>query len=162
MKKENHFPTMRTETRTIYFDMDGTIADLYSIEDWLPKLRAEDSSPYREAEPIGDLLEICELLQIWKLLGGKIGIISWCSKVASSEYDKAVRLAKREWLKEFMPVKFDEIHIVKYGTPKDYVAKDKNGILFDDEMPNCNRWRGLAYNPKEISIAEILKELIEG
>ena len=40
---------------TIYLDMDGTIADLYGVEDWLKKLRAEDSSPYEEAEPMCDL-----------------------------------------------------------------------------------------------------------
>ena len=28
----------------IWFDMDGTIADLYGVEDWLPKLRAYDPS----------------------------------------------------------------------------------------------------------------------
>ena len=25
--------------RMIYFDMDGTIADLYAVENWLPRLR---------------------------------------------------------------------------------------------------------------------------
>ena len=36
--------------RTIWWDMDGTIANLYAVNDWLPKLRSEDPSPYAEAE----------------------------------------------------------------------------------------------------------------
>ena len=35
---------------TIYFDMDGTIANLYAVENWLPKLRNKDESPYAEAK----------------------------------------------------------------------------------------------------------------
>ena len=37
---------------SIIFDMDGTIADLYGVDDWLTKLRNEDISPYLECEPL--------------------------------------------------------------------------------------------------------------
>ena len=37
---------------TINFDMDGTIADLYGVENWLDYLIAEDTTPYTEAEPL--------------------------------------------------------------------------------------------------------------
>ena len=30
---------------TIWFDMDGTISDLYAVENWLPMLRAENPKP---------------------------------------------------------------------------------------------------------------------
>lgn len=33
----------------ICFDMDGTIADLYGVENWLDYLIAEDVKPYAEA-----------------------------------------------------------------------------------------------------------------
>ena len=49
---------------TIYFDMDGTIADLYGVENWLPKLRAEDASPYAEATPLTDMENLQLLLAI--------------------------------------------------------------------------------------------------
>ena len=29
----------------IWFDMDGTIANLYGVENWLPMLRAYDPTP---------------------------------------------------------------------------------------------------------------------
>ena len=31
--------------KMICFDMDGTIADLYAVPNWLEKLRAYDASP---------------------------------------------------------------------------------------------------------------------
>ena len=31
--------------KTLVFDMDGTIADLYGVEGWLEMLRAEDETP---------------------------------------------------------------------------------------------------------------------
>lgn len=31
--------------KKIYFDMDGTIANLYAVEGWLPMLRAYDPTP---------------------------------------------------------------------------------------------------------------------
>ena len=33
----------------ICFDMDGTIANLYGVENWLAYLVAEDVKPYKEA-----------------------------------------------------------------------------------------------------------------
>ena len=36
--------------KMICFDMDGTIADLYAVDNWLAKLRAEDETPYQEAK----------------------------------------------------------------------------------------------------------------
>ena len=42
---------------TIYFDMDGTIANLYGVIDWLPKLHNSDASPYMEAKPLVEVGE---------------------------------------------------------------------------------------------------------
>jgi len=147
---------------TIYFDMDGTIADLYNVENWLPKLRAENSSPYVEAEAMVDTGELQLYLSILQNRGCKLGIISWLSKGSSKSYDKMVRQAKKNWLKENLPeITFDETHFVKYGTRKDYIAKDKNGILFDDSEEVRNNWRGIAVNPNTEDIIEFLKKVKE-
>ena len=37
-------------TNMICFDMDGTIANLYGVHNWLEMLRAEDPTPYALAE----------------------------------------------------------------------------------------------------------------
>lgn len=147
---------------TIYFDMDGTIADLYGVENWLPKLRAEDASPYTEATPLTDMGNLQLLLAILQNRGYKIGIISWLAKNSSKSYDKSVRKAKIEWLKAMLPeIHFDEMHIVKYGTRKDYVAKDKGGIIFDDDERVREKWRGESFNPNTEDIIEILKTIKE-
>ena len=145
---------------TIYFDMDGTITNLYGVSDWLPKLRKEDASPYMEATPMVEAGEFQLLLAILQNRGFKLGIISWLAKDSSKSYDKMVRSAKKNWLKETFPeIVFDEMHIVKYGTRKDYVAKDKFGIIFDDDERVRNNWKGLPINPNCEDIIEKLKEI---
>lgn len=147
--------------RTIYFDMDGTIADLYGVDNWLDKLINNDATPYEEASPMVDMIEFTKLLIELQKLGMKIGIVSWLSKNSNREYDTRVRTAKRKWLRENVGITFDEVHIVKYGTRKDYIVKDKNGILFDDEIGNRKNWKGIAIDPLEKNINEILKMLLD-
>ena len=83
--------------RTIYFDMDGTIANLYEVENWLPKLINSDPTPYEEAKPMIDMNDLSNLLKDLQSKGVKIGIVSWLAKNSTKEYDKAVRTAKRKW-----------------------------------------------------------------
>lgn len=133
----------------IYLDMDGTIANLYGEENWLEKLVNYDPSPYANAKKM--VTE--ETLENLVKLGYELAIVSWLSKNSTKEYDKMVRIAKREWLKKNFPnVQFVEIHIVKYGTPKSKVVKEKNGILFDDEERNRNEWKGLAIDAKYLPL----------
>lgn len=139
--------------KAIYFDMDGTIANLYALPNWEPRLRAEDASVYAEAEPMVDMSELATLLQTKQAQGILIGVISWLSMGGSKEFNQAVRLVKREWLKTHLPnVNFDKIHLVKYGTPKHHTATEKEGaILFDDNEKVRASWRnGRAYNEQEI------------
>ena len=130
--------------RKIYLDMDGTIADLYGVENWLEDLIAGNERPYREAERLVEEEELAELVAD----GYELAIVSWLAKNSNKEYDRKVRNAKREWLKENYPnIKFTEIHIVKYGTPKSRVVNER-GLLIDDETPNRREWKGIAIDPK--------------
>lgn len=146
---------------TIYFDMDGTIADLYGVDEWLNKLRAEEAAPYREAAPMIDLVEAVPLLLELQKRGYKLGIITWLSMDSSKEYKREVTRAKKEWLSRYFgEIIFDETHFVQYGTRKDYVAFDKLGLLFDDSEEVRNKWRGVAINPQEENICEVLRKLL--
>lgn len=59
----------------LIFDMDGTIAALYNVENWLPKLRAEDASPYAEAAPMWDMNALC--MRLKDLNAWEVVIVSW-------------------------------------------------------------------------------------
>lgn len=144
--------------KSIVLDMDGTIANLYAVEGWLPMLRAEDTTPYTLAEPMVQMNVLARLLNSLKREGWTIEIVSWTAKNGTKEYNERVKKAKIEWLKTHLKsVQFDEIHIVEYGTPKSKVAKNPNGILFDDEEPNRIEWKGTAFDVD--NIIGVLKEV---
>jgi hypothetical protein len=144
--------------KAIYFDMDGTIADLYAVENWLPKLRSADASPYEDAIPMVKMNLLARLLNRLQKEGYTIGIVSWLAKNSDDEYDEKVTRAKKTWLETHLAsVHFDEIHIVKYGTPKQTIVDNPLGILFDDEAPNREKWLGTAHDVD--NIIEVLKSL---
>lgn len=136
---------------TIFFDMDGTIANFYGVENWLDYLIASDPTPYAVAKPLLHMATLARTLNRLQKQGYRIGIISWLSKSGTEAYNQTVTETKLAWLTEHMPsVHFDEINIVKYGTPKQMFAHSANDILFDDEQPNRNSWTGKAYNVDNI------------
>ena len=143
---------------TINFDMDGTIADLYANPNWLPMLRAFDPTPYETAKPLLRLNALARRLNTLQRNGYKIAVISWLSKESNAEYDRAVTMAKMEWLARHLPsVKWDKVTIVPYGTPKENYCETPFDVLFDDEEKNRTNWTGRAYDVK--NILEILAEM---
>lgn len=138
-------------TKAIYFDMDGTIANLYAVEGWLPMLRAFDPSPYKMAAPLVNMNSLARKLNALQRQGWHIGIVSWLSKESNDSYDAAVTKAKMEWLnKHLRSVHFDEYNFLPYGVPKQDRVKFPAGILFDDEQRNRENWNGTAYDVDEI------------
>lgn len=136
------------KSKWIYFDLDGTIANLYGVENWLNMLIASDPAPYKLAAPLVNMNTLARKLNKLQRAGYKIGIISWLSKNSTPEYDELVTDAKLKWLNIHLhSVKFDEVKIVSYGTPKHTLG---NGILFDDEERNRNGWGEGAYAPDMI------------
>lgn len=135
---------------TIYFDMDGTIADFYGVENWLDYLNHKQTTPYEKAKPLVNFSRLARHLNRLQGKGHTIGIISWGSRSATAEFNRRIDRAKREWLAKHLPsVQFDRIYIIPYGTPKnDYNEGDD--ILFDDEAPNREAWTGTAYGQNEI------------
>ena len=147
--------------KTIWFDMDGTLGNLYAVEGWLSMLRAYDPTPYVEAGVMLNMSLLARYLNRLQEAGYQIGIISWLSKCPTPEYDEAVTAAKLVWLKKHLrSVSWDAIRIVAYGTPKSSFMENENDILFDDEAPNREAWKGEAYEPNQI--LEVLKGLLKG
>ena len=145
--------------KILVFDMDGTIADLYGVENWLADLRSENPRPYILAKPLYDMDSLNIILELLKEQGWKIVVTSWLAKNSSSFYDEVVREAKRMWLNKYN-FPFDEIHLVKYGTTKANCTRKLGGfqILVDDNEKVRKGWTlGDTINANE----NILKKLVD-
>jgi Fe-S cluster biosynthesis and repair protein YggX len=144
--------------KAIYFDMDGTIADLYGVDGWLDDIINERTRPYDEAATLVRMSSLTRILNNLQKEGYTLGIVSWLAKNGKPQYNKKTKEAKLKWLKHHMKsINWNEIHIIEYGTPKHEVVQHKGGILFDDEQQNRDNWQGTAYDVN--NIVEILKGL---
>ena len=129
-------------TKALIFDMDGTLADFYNVENWLDYLLNNDPFPYEIAKPIYSMPDLCNILLSLKKAGWLIGITSWAAKKSSYDFKIATTKAKIKWLQKYnFPADF--INIVDYGTEKSQYSKDLGGfqILVDDEENNLTNWK---------------------
>lgn len=150
------------ENKVLVFDMDGTIADLYGVDNWLEDLRAENPRPYEKAKPIYPADILNTLLEIFKANGWRIVVTTWLAKGSTKEYDNLVREAKLAWLDKY-DFPYDEIHLVKYGTTKANCTRHLGGfqVLIDDNKAIRNGWHlGDTINANE-NVIEKLIDLLE-
>lgn len=147
--------------KMIVFDMDGTIANLYGVENWLEKLRAEDVSPYVEAEPLWDMQVLGYILTLLQEKGYIIAVTSWLGMKATKEYKHQTAQAKREWLDRYN-FPYNELHFVQYGTTKANCTRHKADfqILIDDNDKVRAGWSlGATINPMTENIIDVLGAL---
>lgn len=143
-------------TRTIYFDMDGTLADLYGVRPKMvngaqmsvfQRLDHNDARVYGEAQPIRANVE---LLKSLKRKGYRIGVITAGSRFPpgtpshiQAKMNADTQREKKQWLMRY-GIAVDEFRFVPYGTPKINAASDRKGILIDDEDKVLRTWPGMA------------------
>lgn len=147
---------------TLIFDMDGTIADLYKVENWLAKLRKFDPSPYTEATLM--VQGVAEAIAKVRNAGAEVKVVSWLSKESNASYDKEVRKAKHEWLKA-QGIEVDSVRCVPYGKQKAYYRNPDNiNILFDDNAEVRESFEGFpmcfAIDPNAVDMVEVLEGLL--
>lgn len=152
--------------KMICFDMDGTIADLYSVENWLSKLRAEDASPYEDATPMWDMAKLAKICDMLREAGYEIRVITWLAMNSSKEYKDAVKAAKKAWLDKWGFIA-DHFHGVQYGATKaDSVRKtlgDGVAVLVDDNAKVRDGWHlGPTIDPTACDLLDALMGLLEG
>ena len=151
--------------KALCFDMDGTIADLYGVENWQTLLNAHDATPYINARPMVDTAELARLLHKAIANGIQVRIITWLAMNSNQEYDELVRLTKQVWLERYN-IPYTHFHGVKFGTTKaDCIRKEldwtelETAVLFDDNEKVRKGWKvGNAYTPNEI--IETLKKVV--
>lgn len=147
----------------ICFDMDGTIADLYGVDGWLEKLRAENPEPYVLAKPMWDMERLAAILNKLIDQGWEVRVISWLAKDASQEYNEVVRAAKKWWLHQYH-FPYQKAHLVAYGTTKANTirnaAQKGAAILIDDNAKIRKGWHmGETIDPTAENIIHRLEEL---
>lgn len=153
--------------KELCFDLDGTLAGLFDVPNWLEKIRAYDPTPYQIAEPLVDMAELACLLRSLQNCGINVAVITWLSKEPNKQYDDEVRKAKRAWLKEYS-FPFDSLRCVAYGTPKHKIEEprlkeDEEALLFDDDAGVRRDWNlGGAIDPTTTNILDVLKEILSG
>lgn len=154
------------KVKYLCFDMDGTIADLYGVIDWLPMLRAELTTPYKVAKPMWDMKRLAQVLQKAQAQGIEVCVITWLSKGSSSCYKEKTRKAKRDWLAE-NNFPYNRFSAVQYGTTKansirKLVGKNESAILFDDSEKVRKGWHlGDTVDPTVTDIIEFIEGLVE-
>lgn len=157
---------MKKKVTMICWDMDGTIADLYSVENWLEQLENQIVNPYKEAKTMLEMNRLLELLQKATEKGIELRVITWLAKNATREYKKETRKAKKDWLVA-NGFNFDKVHCVQYGTTKaDCVRKEipsnRTAILIDDNAKVRKGWTlGGTLNPTEENFLDKLEKIIE-
>ena len=136
--------------RTIWLDMDGTMADLYGVEGWLPMLEAQDATPYAIAKPLVRMATLARMLNNRQRKGYRIAVVTALAKNTTPEYTEAIVNAKIKWLNKHMrTVNFDEVVFVPYTFEKNMVNAG-NDILVDDEERHLTAWTGTAINAKNL------------
>ena len=153
--------------KSLCWDMDGTLASLYSVPNWLNLLRAYDPLPYEIATPMWNMARLANLLRQFQKKGIEVNIITWLSMGSTPEYDRATREAKKEWLNRY-DFPYDHFHGVKYGATKaDSVRKrfspDEEAILIDDNAKVRQGWHlGRTIDPTSCDLLDVLEELLKG
>lgn len=136
---------MKNKKQTIYLDMDGTIADLYEVEDWLPKLRNEESGLFANLKP---MVSESRLLELFPSNEYDIRILTMLPKGASKEYAEVVTAEKNQWLDTYFPTLKKRI-FKKYGYNKN-LKNSTRAVLIDDNEEIRKSFKGLAISPMRL------------
>lgn len=126
---------------TIYFDMDGTVYNLYGLNEWLEKIQEEKKNVFSADLPLFAPSIFYDTVTKLLHLGVKFGVITWLPMGATPEYEEICRREKNEWCKKYLPF-ISSFVAQTYGTPKQQAITKhaKTEILIDDNKEVCEIW----------------------
>ena len=123
----------------VYFDMDGTISDLYGVHNVFNRLDNLDATPYLEAKPINKYIN---MLKEFKTMGYHVCILSCLGIISEDKFDKDTIHYKNEWLNRYIGSKYidERIYIPNTKHKEQYITHP--GILVDDDDRVLVNWNG--------------------
>lgn len=139
----------------IYFDLDGTVYDLYGQKDWLDKLRNEEKGIFNTDNILFNPAEFYDVISKLLKKGVKFGVITWLSMTSTPEYDEIATAEKKQWCDKYLPF-IDTFVAQAYGTPKQQgiIKRTKSDILIDDNAEVGIVWQ----NGKDRVYMQVTKE----
>lgn len=81
--------------KKIYFDMDGTVANLYGEDNWLDNLRNEREGSFINLRPLVDMMELSRVCHQLMKQGYRFGVITWLPMGASREFERVCERERR-------------------------------------------------------------------
>lgn len=155
--------------KSIWFDMDGTIAELYKVEGWLVSLREGDWNVYAECEPRTHAERIRSAVEALVAHGWQVGVITWASKGIDWGKDlDAIRDVKFNWLCENFPEIADgRFACIPYGYSKAQFLEEMGdnyslAYLVDDNREVRAEWRSHGERFKTINASRSFVRELEG
>lgn len=124
--------------KIVYFDMDGTIANLYAVTNVFERLDGLDATVYSEALPINKYID---MLKEFKYMGYKVVILSCLGMISEEKFDKDTISNKNKWLDMYVGKEFiDDRIFIEYTKHKENYVKE-GGILVDDDDKVLMNWK---------------------
>lgn len=137
---------------TIWFDMDGTIAELYKVTGWLEMLQNKDWQVYELCTARAHANRINRAVEALIDAGWQVGVITWASKGVQwgTDCDRIGKI-KFDWLCRNFPALADgKFACIPYGESKAQFLLDMEdaGIinyLVDDNKEVREDWRAHSF-----------------
>lgn len=155
---------------TIWFDMDGTIYELYKIPNWLERVRAFDPTVFSDGLPRHNHERINRAIEALMEAGWQVGVLTWAPKGLGWD-DKGLHTIgsqKFGWLCRFFPALADgKFACLPYGESKAQFIEDMGdardlNILVDDNKWVRADWRSHGENFKTINASRAYVRELEG
>ena len=153
---------------TIWFDMDGTIYELYRIPNWLERVREMDTSVFSDGFPRNDYDRIDIAVEALIEQGWQVGVITWAPKGATMDEINEVSEVKFNWLCKFFPALANgKFACIPYGESKAQFLIDMGeartlNILVDDNKYVRADWRKHGEQFKTINATRSFVRELEG
>ena len=134
---------LKMKSSHIIFDLDGTLYDLYNIDNWLEKIESESPSVFTEGRALVNMNKLNKKIAFFQKMGCTFSVVTWLPMGATEKYKKECYSAKMNWCRENLPT-IPEINIIDYGIGKHlYRKKDKVNYLIDDNLEINNKFNNI-------------------